>query len=66
MDSMWYFTTWLANHVGSLLIKLPFGSTMSVFSAFLGELLAISPIAITRGITQPIKLYIYHASWRMK
>lgn len=70
MDSMWYFATWLANHVGSLLMKLPFGSTMSgmnvytgllvsiiacvsfyfcikvlhmsVFSAFLGELIAIS------------------------
>lgn len=45
MDSMWYFATWLANHVGSLLMKLPFGSTMSGMNVYTGLLVSIMACA---------------------
>lgn len=36
MDSMWYFATWLANGIGSLLMRLPFGSTMLGMNVYTG------------------------------
>lgn len=43
MGSMWYFATWLANGVGSLLMKLPFADTMlgmKIYTGFIVSLLA--------------------------
>lgn len=36
MDSMWYFATWIANGVGNLLTKLPFGNTMPAMNLYTG------------------------------
>lgn len=36
MDAMWYFATWLANGIGSLIMRLPFGSTMLGMNVYTG------------------------------
>lgn len=36
MDSMWYFATWIANHAGALLMKLPGGGTMLGMNIYTG------------------------------
>lgn len=45
MDPMWYFATWIANHTGSLLMKLPFGGTMSGMNVYTGFLISIMACA---------------------
>ena len=44
MDSMWFFATWLANGVGFLLTKLPFGNMvlgLNVYTALFVSLMAV-------------------------
>lgn len=41
MDSMWYFATWLANAIGSLLMRLPFGNTMLGMNVYTGLIVSI-------------------------
>lgn len=36
MDSMWYFATWLANGIGSLIMRLPFSGTMLGMNVYTG------------------------------
>lgn len=36
MDSMWYFATWAATEIGSLLMKLPLGGTMLAMNLYTG------------------------------
>lgn len=45
MDSMWYFATWLANGVGNLFTKLPFGDTCLGMNIYTG--LVVSFMATT-------------------
>ena len=44
MDSMWYFATWLAGCIGSVLTKLPFGNTvlgLNIYTAFFVSVMAV-------------------------
>ena len=45
MDSMWFFATWLANEVGSIFIRLPFGSVCLGMNIYTG--LVVSFMAAT-------------------
>lgn len=36
MDSMWYFATWLANGIGSLIMRLPLSGTMLGMNVYTG------------------------------
>ena len=41
MDPMWYFATWSANALGSLLMRLPFGNTMLGMNVYTGLIVSI-------------------------
>lgn len=45
MDSMWFFATWLANGIGQLFTRLPFGNTMLGMNVYTG--LVVSFMAAT-------------------
>ena len=42
MDPMWYFATWLANGTGSLLMKLPYGTTLLGINVYTGLIVSIT------------------------
>lgn len=41
MDSMWYFATWLANTVGSMFTRLPYGKTLVGMNVYTGLIVSI-------------------------
>lgn len=45
MDSMWFFATWLANSIGSLFTRMPFGNTCVGMNIYTG--LVVSFLAAT-------------------
>ena len=57
MDSMWLFSTYLANSVGHLLTRLPYGHTllgMNFYTAFVPALMAVLMyIFLTRHLKMP-------------
>lgn len=56
MDSMWYFATWIANGVGSLLMKLPFGNTMRGMNLYTGLTVSLLATAGFLFCTKKLKL----------
>lgn len=45
MDSMWYFATWTANALGSLMMRLPWGGTMLGMNIYTGLLVSMITMA---------------------
>lgn len=56
MDSMWYFSTWLANQVGTFLTKLPFGNTMLGMNVYTG--LIVGAMAVVSWVFAVKKLKV--------
>ena len=54
MDSMWYYSTWLAGQLGTFLTKLPFGGSMLGMNIYTG--LLVSLIAVLSWVFAVKKL----------
>ncbi len=57
MDSMWFFATWLANSIGSLFTKMPFGDTclgMNIYTGLVVSFMAaMAFLFCVRGLKMP-------------
>lgn len=56
MDSMWYFATWIATEVGSLIMKLPFADTMLAMNLYTGLFVSLLATAGFLFCTKKLKL----------
>ena len=56
VDSMWFFATWIANGVGSLLTKLPGGGTMLGMNLYTGMLIGCIGVGAYVFSTKQLKI----------
>ena len=55
MDEMWFYATWLANLLGSVLMKLPMGSTMLGMNLYTGLLVSTMAVVSFVLLTRKLK-----------
>lgn len=56
MDSMWYFATWIANGIGSLLMELLFADTLSAMNLYTGLTVSLLAMAGFLFCTETLKM----------
>lgn len=56
MDAMWYFATWLANGVGNLFTRLPFGDTYLGMNLYTGLLVSFMSVGAFLFCVKRVKM----------